>query len=458
MRLARVPFAALTILVALTLAVPALAGFAATELFVPGVARIGGVPPSQWYSTLWITNPSDTASVDVDVQYLLRGQANPSPQGATFTLEAGETRRFENVIETLLSRSGTSGALRILANGEVIAGSRTYDMPTGSTLRDSKGHYFGGLPTAMAIGEGQTSVLIGVMQGGQEDFRTNFGVVETAGHDVTVRFTLRDEVGGVKSRDYTFRPFEPWQENVNNFFGAVATDNSRLTATVLSGEGRVILYSTLIPNGSQDSAGFEMVFPADALAADSATSTKGVAADATSTVVAAVDKAYTMAATIVLQGSYDDATGWWTLDLTLRTGQTAHLQVQFKDGSGAVQKFYNPLTTNSMQVKGSAEGPLGSATYDLTVTGVNTGAASLGVTGSGSAVYEGTYGTFVVSGLTIPKSAGAYPTAGTVTVEVGGVTVTVTFNGTQFAHGSYTMGRVSVPFTINLETGEVTPA
>lgn len=46
-----------------------------TELFLPAAGTGPGVPPSVWYTTIWIFNPNDVPA-QVDLSFLRRNQAN----------------------------------------------------------------------------------------------------------------------------------------------------------------------------------------------------------------------------------------------------------------------------------------------------------------------------------------------------------------------------------------------
>ena len=239
-----------------------------------------------------------------------------------------------------------------------------------------------------------------------------------------------------------------------------------------------MLYGTGIANGSQDSAGFEMSFKDGLLAESTASGAETLAASVATSAVSAARTSYDVSPRLAPQGAapgtgalagafpspdadpvfgaYDPATGWWTVSTKLDTGQTATVQLRFKDASGGVQVFYNPLTTELVETKGQGAGLQGAITWDLTLLGVKLAATSLTIGGSGSGTYQGTSGTFTVSSVVLPKSAGAYPTSGTVAVTANGLAVTVAFNGTQYASASYSYLGHSVTFTIDLATGEVT--
>ncbi len=241
---------------------PARAGFAADELFVPGVART-----ASFRSTLWITNLS-AAPATVQIDLLVFGRSNPNPSTRTETLAAGATRRIDDVLGELFGISDTGAALRIRADREVFASVRTYDLPPGASPKDTKGLFFSGVPSGFAIGAGEAALLQGVSQGPGENFRYNFGLIETTGQTASVQVTLRDGAG-VRLADpveYQLGAFEALQVNsFRDFSPPVSATNGRLEILVTGGAGRVIAYGTQIAGtfqvpGSNDGSGFEMSF------------------------------------------------------------------------------------------------------------------------------------------------------------------------------------------------------
>lgn len=447
---------------------PARAGFSGNDLVIPAVARRAGQSPAQFYSTLWVTNPSSASSVKVTMSLLLQGQANPTPKSVTETLTPGETKRYDNVVQTVFGLTESSGAIRLVADGKILASSRTYDLPAGADLKDVKGLFLGAVPVSFAIGLGESTQLQGVTQGASEDYRYNFGFVEVSGQTATARVTLRGPNGvGLATKDYALAAYEARQVNVGDL-GAPGTTNGRLEIAVVSGSGKLVLYGTQIANGSQDSAGFEMSFKDGLLAENTASSAENVAASTTATTASVVQKTVEIAPQLggvggrtaladpPFEATYDAATGFWTVHLSLPSGQSATLAIQFKDSGGTVQKLFNPLTTNTITSRGVAAGLQGLLSFDLILTGVKQGVASVTANGSGSATYQGVSAAVQISSLVVPKTPGSYPSSGTISVTSNGITVTVAFNGTRYATGTYTYRNQSFTFTIDLQTGEVT--
>jgi len=239
---------------------PVQAGFTGTDVFLPSVGAKPGVPPSVWYTTVWVHNPNPTpANVTF---YLLERQANPAPLTYTDTVPAGDTKKYDNAIQTMFGRQ-TFGALRVTSNVKIIAGSRIYSQ--SGTLDDSVGQFFAGVPASFAIGAGQTTELLGVygtQPSESSTFRYNFGFVETTGTGTcTVKVTVSDATGApLASKSYTVRQWEQVQKAFKDEFPGVSTHNARLTVLVSQGSGRVIAFGSLVANGSQDPSTMEMSF------------------------------------------------------------------------------------------------------------------------------------------------------------------------------------------------------
>ena len=256
---------ALVTLLVLTGAVPVLASMPGTDVVIPVIARLQGVgdPPPQYYSTIWITNQSATEPASVMAQLYQRdATANPVAT-APLVLQPGETRRIDNSVETLFGLTGAAGSLRLVSTQPVLATTRSYDLPAGSSERDTKGLSLGAIPVAFAIGSGETTELHGVAQ--TSEVRYNFGAVETSGAPVTIRATVVDGGGAVVgTRDYALPAHGQIQHNVVDITAAVSgLANGRLEITVVSGAGAVLAYGAYNTNASQDGTGFEMALATD---------------------------------------------------------------------------------------------------------------------------------------------------------------------------------------------------
>jgi len=71
------------------------ANFAGTDVFIPSLGHGRGSAQSQWNACIWVHNPN-AAPVNVTFRLLLRDQANPSAQVYNDTIQAGDTRRYDD--------------------------------------------------------------------------------------------------------------------------------------------------------------------------------------------------------------------------------------------------------------------------------------------------------------------------------------------------------------------------
>ncbi len=255
-----VSFLVVCLVATLALAVPAWAGFAGTDVFVASVGHGTGSGGSQWRTTLWIANPGATAA-DCQVQFLPRGDSNASPAGTyNVTVPSGDVVRFEDAVWTLFGIEGY-GALRVVSSEDVVVNSRIYNQQ-GSDVSATQGQFFSAIPASFAIGAGEYTDVLGVDQAPDGNFRYNFGMVETAGGNVTVEVTLiSGSGGGLAAKIYNLGPHGVMQVNVSDLEGAgsTPTDNARLHVYVRpESTGDIIVFGSGIANTSQDPSTFEM--------------------------------------------------------------------------------------------------------------------------------------------------------------------------------------------------------
>jgi hypothetical protein len=236
------------------------AGFASDEVYLPAVGRLAGALGAQFYTTVWATNLSG-APVTFTFQFLRQGQANTSPLSFVDSLAVGQTKVYENVVESKLGLVSAIGAARITATGEILVSERIYNQPSGADVGNTEGLFFAAVPQTFSIHAGESASIQGINQGDGENFRYNFALVETGGGTPTVNVQVFDGAGVLLGQKaYLLSAFEQIQPNVTDVVPAIATTNARITATVTGGSGSVLLAGAQLANESQDSSGFEMSF------------------------------------------------------------------------------------------------------------------------------------------------------------------------------------------------------
>ena len=245
---------------ALSVSSPLFAGFASTETFLPAIGRVAGQNGAQFYTTVWATNLT-SARQTFTFEFLKTGQANPSPASFQDSLEPGETKVYENVVESKLGLSDALGAARILSSGEIFVSERIYNQNPGDDLGNTEGLFFAGVPKSFSISAGQSASIQGIDQGGSENFRYNFALIETGGGSPTINVQVFDGDGTMLGQKaYPLLPYEQIQPNVADVVTGIHTANARITATVTAGTGSALLAGAQLANESQDSSGFEMTF------------------------------------------------------------------------------------------------------------------------------------------------------------------------------------------------------
>lgn len=242
-----------------------------TDVWIPSVGHGPGQYGSQWRTDVWISLPSGSAAATVDIFFLPRkleseGNTWPPLDSYRFTLNPGETREFVDIIQDRFGKDSAFGALRIVADREVLVTSRIYS--AGLTIvtnegnkTGSTGQFFAGLPSTAAIGANQTTDLPGAEE--SSNFRTNVGWVEVTGNECSLRVEVVDGNGTVlNSRTYTVKPYAVVQKgSILNELGG-GGNNRRLRFTVVSGSGRVLVFGSRLDNGSNDPSTIEMRTPA----------------------------------------------------------------------------------------------------------------------------------------------------------------------------------------------------
>ncbi len=246
----------------------AFAGFGGTDVYLPSVGRGPGASGSDWFTTVWVNNPSGSA---VNVQFLMyERNGNGSPVGSfNDTIQPGDTARYPNAVENMFGLGSTFGAIRVVADEQVVVNSRIFSVPAGGDESDSVGQFFSGVPAKFALEAGQSTDLLGVYQTdplNASDYRYNFGFMETSGAQVTIRASAFNDFGvNIASKDYVVGPFQPKQVNITNLVPGLDQQNLRIHFQVIAGTGRVVVFGSGLANVSNDPSTFEMTFSDDLL-------------------------------------------------------------------------------------------------------------------------------------------------------------------------------------------------
>ncbi len=171
-------------------------------LYVTAAAHVEGVGGTNWVTDIEAHNRGTTAT-ECSFDLLVRDQANPSPESTTFTVEPGESRRFEDVLLTSFSKTGAA-ALRVNSDGtDLLVTSRTYNLigegnPDGLPAGATFGQFIPGVSEDGAIDFGEEARLVQLSNSADPEvgFRTNIGFVNVTDTQLVIEADLYTGQGG----------------------------------------------------------------------------------------------------------------------------------------------------------------------------------------------------------------------------------------------------------------------
>ena len=127
-------------------------------IYVSASAHVAGAAGTNWRTDLEIHSWGDETA-DYTIELLKHGTNNSNPRSESFTLGAGRSARFEDVLETVFGFTGAA-ALRVTpTSGSVLVTSRTYNLlgegndlglPAGATF----GQYIPGVTAEQGDSQG----------------------------------------------------------------------------------------------------------------------------------------------------------------------------------------------------------------------------------------------------------------------------------------------------------------
>src|SRR3954451_6352754 len=192
---------ALLLLVVASLAFPLTAqqrthadGFTGTDLIVPAAGQVQGADGSVFTTSIWVTNPT-ASTVTFEMQFLQSGRSNTNPARSSDSIAAGQTKVYDNAVQSVFGQNGVLGAVRIVASQELLVSAHIFTRAANAAATDAQGQIFSAIPSSFGIGAGETSLLQGVNQGG--DYRYNVFLVESAGNPASGARRVRDASGAV---------------------------------------------------------------------------------------------------------------------------------------------------------------------------------------------------------------------------------------------------------------------
>lgn len=221
----------------------------ATRYIVPGMADVPN-RPNNFHSDLRIFNGA-TSDTPVHLTFYPMGGGAPV-HAQPRSVRAGEVLVVDNVLPSLFNVTETGGSVLITtpATSSLVATGRTYTKVDGG---GTFGQFIPGVTPAEGVGLGEKPLQVMQLEDSTR-FRPNVGFAELTGNAVTVRVTLH-------LPDSKFTPMTEFVLAPNEFrqIRPVAalnpgqeTYNARIEVEVISGNGRVTAYGSVIDNESKD--------------------------------------------------------------------------------------------------------------------------------------------------------------------------------------------------------------
>ena len=245
---------------ALTVALSAQGAFTGTDLVVPVAGRTEGAGGSQFYTTLWITNPND-GPAKAAIRFLAAGEARPAVE---VEIEPGVTKIYENAAESLFGIRNGVGALRVTATRKLLVSARIYNQNDGAPAAATQGLSFAGVPAAFGIGRGEAATIQGVKR--TADYRYNVFLVETTGVPIAIELKVRDAGGRERAAmAILLGGYEQRMLSIPSLLGAETLTDGVVELRGIDGDGKVVGVGSLIANASQDGTSFEMIFSESSL-------------------------------------------------------------------------------------------------------------------------------------------------------------------------------------------------
>ncbi len=222
------------------------AGVTPTTRYIPAGARAPGSNDTFWVTDVAVANMTNAVAT-FNVAYLPKDQANSNPLNVSAILEPGTQLIARDVFDELFDLARANGALRfVTSHPDVKVTSRTFN--SGSDV-GTFGQFIPALERASALTAGTPGALAQLQE--NAEFRTNIGLLNITPNEIEVEIRLFYGDGALAgSVQPTLLPFEMVQ--YNQIFGDSLVDSGYAIVRVLSADGEVLAYASVVDNGSGD--------------------------------------------------------------------------------------------------------------------------------------------------------------------------------------------------------------
>jgi len=223
----------------------------AQTVYIPATAHVLGYGGTVWRSDLEVKSCSD-APVELHVEALQRGRANPSPLAVDIQVEAGETLRFDDALSSLFHIIGAAAFRITTTDGCALITSRTYNDAESGTY----GQYVPAIPDSEAFDNTKVAQLIQLSQSDddQTGYRTAIGLINLTSLNIRLTLQLYSSTGRFFGPlTETLGPFEYIQlDKVFRKLTFINVPDGYVTISTITPGGRFLAYASVVDNRSGD--------------------------------------------------------------------------------------------------------------------------------------------------------------------------------------------------------------
>ncbi len=248
--------ALLSVLLVLSAGAAPRAAAVGLPLYIPSSAHAPGANGAFYTTDLAVSNPT-AAAVTVTLTFLGHDQDGTGGPQQTFSLGAGQTRTFTDVLGTVFGVTNGYGAIRIVATSTaVIATAQTSTPGFGGTFGQSlpaSSSAAGPLSGSALIQAGAARSIGGVRE--DAAFRTNLVLLNVTGSALDVDVALYGAEGSaLGTKRYTLPPLGMTQVSrvVRDIGVSGATAGARVDLSTPTSSGAFAAYASAIDNVTND--------------------------------------------------------------------------------------------------------------------------------------------------------------------------------------------------------------
>jgi hypothetical protein len=228
------------------------ASFSGFDYLVPAAAHVSGLAGSSWRSDLGIHNRGESLTT-YTISLLKADMDNTARESITFTLNAGMSVRYDDVLAELFDFDGAAALLITASSEDVIITSRTYTLSEDGTF----GQAIPGEPITKALTTGEEARLVQLSHSADsgQGFRTNVGFASISNVPITVTLDFYNREGThLDTLNVELEPFEFHQENsIFKEITSLDVDNAYIAVRSDTAGAKLFAYASIVDNLSNDS-------------------------------------------------------------------------------------------------------------------------------------------------------------------------------------------------------------